>query len=412
MTPRVPFAERGGALRGLLDLATGCYPAFLFGGSCKASLPVFHFHEVTRDWLEPRLQYLAENRYRSVTCDEISRLVIDGVSPGPRTVGLTFDDAWTSMWTVAMPLLRRFGFRAIVFAIPGRVSEAAGVRPTIDDVGRTRVLRHENTEVLRHEDTTVRRHEDTAVPRHEDTAVPRHEDMRTDGPPFATWPELRAMHDSGVVDIQSHTRSHAMIFGHDAVSDFVTPDYEREPMLNRPLTSEVGGAFLGPDALGMPLYLRQSRMSDARRFLPDQSAAERCRAHVARHGGRAFFDRPGWRTELETIAHTGRGHFEDDDTRVAVIREELAEGRAMLNDKLRTTAVRHVALPWGIAGDIARRAVAETGHGIAFAERPLRKRLVRAGDDRYGLMRLNGKFLTCLPGRGGRQWFMTTVANG
>ena len=83
----------------------------------------------------------------------------------------------------------------------------------------------------------------------------------------------------------------------------------------------------------------------------------------------------------------------------------------MLNDKLRTTAVRHVALPWGIAGDITRRAVAETGHVIAFAERPLRSRLVRAGDDRYGLMRLNGKFLTCLPGRGGRRWFMTTVAN-
>ena len=386
MTPRVPFAERGGALRGLLDLATGCYPAFLFGGSYKAALPVFHFHEVTRDWLEPRLQYLAETRYRSVTCDEISRLVIDGISPGPRTVGLTFDDAWTSMWTVAMPLLRRFGLRAIVFAIPGRVSEAAAVRPTIDDVSRTKVLRYE------------------------DTAVPRHEDMRTDGPPFATWPELRAMHDSGVVDIQSHTRSHAMIFGHDTITDFVTPAYEREPMLNRPVTSEVGRAFLEPDALGMPLYLRQSRMSDARRFLPDQSAAERCRAHVARHGGRAFFDRPGWRAELETIAHTGRGQFENDATRVAVIREELAEGLAMLNDKLRTTAVRHVALPWGIAGDIARRAVAETGHGIAFAERPLRKRLVRAGDDRYGLMRLNGKFLTCLPGRGGRQWFMTTVS--
>ena len=72
----------------------------------------------------------------------------------------------------------------------------------------------------------------------------------------------------------------------------------------------------------------------------------------------------------------------------------------MLNDQLRTTAVRHVALPWGIAGEITRRAVAETGHVIAFAERPLRSRLVRAGDDRYGLMRLNGKFLTCLPGRG------------
>jgi len=384
MTARVPFTERGGALRGLLDLATGCYPAFLFGGSCKAALPVFHFHEVTQDWLEPRLQYLAENRYRSVTSDEILRFVADGVSPGPRAVGLTFDDAWASAWTVAMPLLRRFGLRAIVFAIPGRISEAAGLRPTIDDVGGTDVSR---TKVLRYEDGG-----------HEDDS------------PFATWPELRAMHDSGVVDVQSHTRWHAMIFGHDGVTGFVAPGYEREPMLNRPLESELGGAFLEPGALGTPLYVPRSRMSDARRFLPDRSAAERCRAHVARHGGRAFFARPGWRAELEPIARSGRGQFEDDATRAAVIREELAEGRAMLNDRLRTTTVRHVALPWGIAGDITRQAVADTGHVTAFAERPLRSRLVRAGDDRYGLMRLNSKFLTCLPGRGGRQWFMTTVA--
>src|SRR5467141_3075364 len=188
MTARIPFKERGGALRGLLDLATGCYPAFLFGGSCKAALPVFHFHEVTEAWLEPRLQYLAENRYRSVTCDEIARFVIDGVSPGPRTVGLTFDDAWTSVWTVAMPLLRRFGLRAIVFAIPDRLSEAASVRPTIDDVRRTKLLRHEDIEGLRHEDTEVLRHEGSEILRHDEN--------RTDGPPFATWPELRAMHDS------------------------------------------------------------------------------------------------------------------------------------------------------------------------------------------------------------------------
>jgi hypothetical protein len=61
MTARVPFAERGGRLRGVLDLATGCYPAFLFGGSLGDLLPAFHFHDVTREWLEPRLQYLVEN---------------------------------------------------------------------------------------------------------------------------------------------------------------------------------------------------------------------------------------------------------------------------------------------------------------------------------------------------------------
>ena len=105
MRSGVPFAERGGALRGLLDLATGCYPAFLFGGSLRGVLPVFHFHEVTRTGLEPRLQHLAENGYRTVTCDEIARLVVNGVDPGPRAVALTFDDAWTSVWTVAGPLL-------------------------------------------------------------------------------------------------------------------------------------------------------------------------------------------------------------------------------------------------------------------------------------------------------------------
>src|SRR4030081_3286682 len=124
----VPFAERGGTVRGLLDLATGCYPAFLFGGSVGA-LPVFHFHEVTRGWLEPRLQYLAENGYRTVTCDEIARLVVDGVEPGPAAVALACDDPWASVWTVAAPLLRVFKLTAILFAIPARVPEAETVRP-------------------------------------------------------------------------------------------------------------------------------------------------------------------------------------------------------------------------------------------------------------------------------------------
>ena len=186
--------------------------------------------------------------------------------------------------------------------------------------------------------------------------------------------------------------------------------YEREPMLNRPLESEMEARFW--DQARSAPALRPAVADVERTALSSGSErGERCRAHVAQHGGRAFFARPGWRAELEPIARTGRGQFEDDATRAAVIREELAEGRAMLNDKLRTTTVRHVALPWGIAGDITRQAVADTGHVTAFAERPLRSRLVRAGDDRYGLMRLNSKFLTCLPGRGGRQWFMTTVAN-
>ena len=377
----VPFAERGGTVRGLLDLATGCYPAFLFGGSVGA-LPVFHFHEVTGAWLEPRLQYLVDNGYRTVTCDEIARLVIDGVHPGREAVALTFDDAWASAWTVAMPLLRRLKLRAILFAIPARIAEAPVPRPTIEDGVGGAAANADNVD-----------------------------NLRGHGSPFATfvtWPELRAMHESGVFDVQSHTRSHAKVFCDSTVTGFVTPAFANEPYLDRPLTSVKESIhFVEPDALGTPLYLRRSRMSDARRFVPEPSTAERCRGHVARNGGVRFFDRPTWRSELERLAQ-GNGRFESDGEQAAGILNEINEGRALLNDRLGATTVRHVALPWGIAGDITRRALPESGHVTAFAERPFRRRGVRAGDDRYGLMRLNGKFLTCLPGRG-RQWFFTAV---
>ncbi|MXW34831.1 MAG: hypothetical protein F4Z60_04370, partial [Chloroflexi bacterium] len=66
----------------MLDLATGRYPAFLFGGPIGRLLPVFHLHEVTRASLEPKLQYLAEHGYRTVTTEEIDRFVRGGVHPG------------------------------------------------------------------------------------------------------------------------------------------------------------------------------------------------------------------------------------------------------------------------------------------------------------------------------------------
>jgi hypothetical protein len=156
------------------------------------------------------------------------------------------------------------------------------------------------------------------------------------------------------------------------------------------------------------MYLRRSRMSDARRFVPDGGIADRCREHVARHGGADFFARRGWRAELESFVRGAGGRFESDDARAAAIRNELGEGRRRLMDMLRTTTVRHVALPWGIAGETARRAIRETGHLTAFAEQPFKSFAVRAGVDPYQLARLNGKYLTCLPGRG-RRWFFTTV---
>ena len=169
-------------MRGALDMVAGRYPLFLLGGPVGGLLPVFHFHQVTREQLEPKLQYLAENGYRTVTSAAITRLVRDGAAPPERSVVLAFDDAWSSLWTVAGPLLRQYGMRAVTYAIPARIRDAPGVRPTIEEGLR-------------------------------DTAA-----LDDVADPLVTWPELKQLHREGTFDVQSHSRTHSMIFAAPVVA--------------------------------------------------------------------------------------------------------------------------------------------------------------------------------------------------
>ena len=85
----VPFNERGGTLRGAVDLVCGRFPRFVFGGRVgDDTLPVFHFHDHTRDELEPKLRYLAENQYRTVTCDDIAAFVTGRATRLERAVAI------------------------------------------------------------------------------------------------------------------------------------------------------------------------------------------------------------------------------------------------------------------------------------------------------------------------------------
>lgn len=362
---RPPFAERGGKLRGALDVLTGRYPRFLFGGGIGSMLPVFHLHEVTPGFLEPRLRYLAENGYRTVTSDALVRFVRQGVHPGARAVVLCFDDAWTSLWTVAGPLLRRYRLQAITFAIPGRTRDAPVLRPTVDE-----------------------------------GPVDPGQDRST--APFATWPELRALQESGHVDVQSHSYSHARMFSADRIVGFVAPASPAGHPLEAPLVR--GGpepVFLSGHDLGAPLYPTRSRMADASRLL-DAEARERCIERVRRGGGPAFFARPDWRRELEGVAALAPPALEAPEERERAVRDELEASRAALEARVGGPSVRVLCFPWGIGGALARRLAPETGYALAFSERLFGFRGVRAGDDPYRLMRLNGTYIYCLPGRARR----------
>ena len=366
----VPFGERGGALRGFLDAVCGRLPRFVFGGRVAADvLPVFHFHDVTAADLDPKLRHLSENGYHATTADEMSAFVRREIRFDGSRVALCFDDAWASLWTVGAPLLKRYGLTAITYAIPARIDDAPRCRPTLDDVS---------------EDMT--------------DAV--------DGPPFVTWPELRALQTSGIVDVQCHTESHSMVFSSPDVAGFLTPDYANIPMLNRPQLSPLPTLrFLEPDQLGAPLYEARSRMSDGRRVAVPPDLQATCVEYVAREGGTAFFSQLDWKDRLQQLAtRRADAAVESEAEHDRAIDLELERGRAILNDRLRTTTVNHICLPWGVSCAYTATALARLGYRSAVANRMPGLLAVQPGDDPYWLKRLPNRYIFHLPGRGRRIW--------
>jgi peptidoglycan/xylan/chitin deacetylase (PgdA/CDA1 family) len=353
-----PFAERGGRLRGVVDLVAGRYPAFVFGAGVGRHLPVFHFHETTAAALEPVFQYLVENGYRTVTSDAVSTLVRDGVHPGDRTVMLAFDDAWASLWLVVAPLLAKYDLQAVTYAIPARMNDADRPRPNAD-------------------------------------VSPADAAAADEAPhPFVTWPELRALALSGRVDVQSHTWSHSMMFVGDAVVGSVDETFATEPRLNHPrLNTGNPPEFLEADRVGFPLFARRSRMSDGRRFLPDLEACARAEAFAAGSKGSG-----GLVARVE-------GSWETEADQAAAIEYELVAARDTLEARLGMT-VRHMCLPWGVSGDRTRRALERLGFASAFANRWSGRLAVAAGDDPFFLKRLHSRYVFALPGRGRRSFTM------
>lgn len=371
MTHRhLPLGERGGRWRGALDLLAGRYPAFTLGGPLRGVLPVFHFHDERADSLEAQLDYLASNGYRTITADTMADIIEGRCAVPPRAVMLCFDDAWASVWSTAAPLLQARGFQAVLYVIPGRTVDAASCRPQRGDA--------------------------------------------TGGSPFATWPELRALHASGVCDIQSHTTSHAMVSTTDTPTGFLTPSSRIGSLLSLPLREDAPlpvdhptAPFVTDDAWGTPLFGPRSRMSDGRRTRHDASATDACVAHVRQHGGAEFFTRPAWDAELRALVHRhATSDTESDATHEAAITAELDTARARIEAGIPGARVRHLCLPWGVTGTVTQRTAARLGIATVVATRWAGRYLVRRGSDPQWIKRLHSRYIYALPGRGRRWMFL------
>jgi len=80
-----------------------------------------HVPTVSPETFERQLRFLGRYRYRVLSVRDMAEYLDRGESVPGRSVAITFDDGYEETFTVAWPILKRFGFPAAVFVTPTEV---------------------------------------------------------------------------------------------------------------------------------------------------------------------------------------------------------------------------------------------------------------------------------------------------
>lgn len=359
------------------------FPDFILAknpASLNNQIPIFVLHGVKVESFSAQLEYLHRNKYQTITIEELYPIVT-GRRPCPsKTVVLTFDDGWSSLYTVSWPLLKKYGFRATSYLVPGLIREQTeSPRLTLEDVWAGKA--------------TI-----------EDVEAGDRSDC-----PLATWQEIRTMHDSGIIDFQAHSMYHHLISVSPKVIDFIHPNfpYYRFGPINVPVFQENGQDMFTRNPLpGTPIYESEPRYYSRRRYFDSEDLRHQCVQFVQENGGTQFFQLSDWRKRLNRFYRSQKRKtikaesFETEKEQCTAIEEDLLQTREHIERRLPAKQILHLCYPWFLGSDIAVEMSKRTGYlsnvwGTLFDDP-----LVHEGSDPYYLSRIEDIYIYRLPGSG------------
>lgn len=364
-------------LRDELQALRGGYPDFVardVEAVAVGDVPIFVFHTIEPEPFEAQLRHLQRNGYRTIDAEALRRHLTGEEPAPPKAVMLTIDDGRKSSWIYGLPLLRRAGLGATVFLIPGYVPEGEGVDANLDDVWAGRVA----PEALGIRD-----------------------------PELMNWHEIRALHASGLIDLQSHTCFHHRVPTASRVVGFLSPWHRAAPFdLPVPAGCEARLAADGPaGSYGLPLFESASLMHVRPRYHPSPAALDACVERVKEEGGAAFFRSRGAEAELRrtydavSAAHGG-GRFDSPEEIASAVRDDLARSRTLIDEALGNGTCRHLCYPYTEGTEAASTLSREAGFVTNFWGIVPGRRGNRPGDDPFTIPRLKGDYVFRLPGEG------------
>jgi hypothetical protein len=162
---------------------------------------------------------------------------------------------------------------------------------------------------------------------------------------FLTWPEIEEMEKSRLIDIQSHTLTHARYFASEKIKDFNSGT----PPWWLPFAT---GGDVRP---GIPIYEDEKALLCLRYF--DDVELRDCLAkYVEERGAEIFFKsrkKEEWLDELYSVAgdfisRTGglKGHFETEEEKRIRINRELYLSKKEIEERLGKSCL-FICWPWG-----------------------------------------------------------------
>jgi hypothetical protein len=340
------------------------YPAFILNARVEklVRIPAFVFHDVNPESLEPLFEFLAANQYGTLTADEYVERQARQQRGQEREVLLTFDDGHKSLYSVAYPALKRYGLKAVGYVVPGMIPEGEGSDG--EDIW---------------------------------------------GKSLCNWREIREMHESGVLDFQSHSMYHHSIPISAGIRDFVQTaiDFPFLEPHQAMLTEENGTIRKSCGfAYGTPIYEGAPRFSEMRAYREVPPVSTACIDHVNRHGGIKYFQQLAWRRRLHRVLMEARradglSRFETEVEQRRAILSDLLDSKHEIERRLPKKIVKHFCFPWFKGSARAVQLSAEAGY-ISNAWGSLVPDFARTHRTPSPIARFAPYYVWRLPGKGRR----------
>lgn len=344
------------------------YPDFVFKNVNQTKIPVFVYHTIEPDLFESHLQYLQSNGYTALSIEEYLKEFRSKNPNKEKHVLVTIDDARSSVWRYAYPLLKKYKMKAVVFIIPGLTPDAESNRLNYDSV-LNGTANKSNIYNLDPADETL-----------------------------CSWSEITTMYSSGLIDIELHTLFHRENFISNQLTGFIPPmknilpyNFKGSPYF--PLFRN--DIYNAENYGGLPLFQSKALMLPDSNLKLTPEFILKCKSIYDERNGS-----DKWKEEIkELVKESNKKYLTVELSSESEIRNDLIEARQLIQKRLNVKAGNHLCLPWTLGNNESIRIIKELGIRSCFWGSVPEGIKEQIDKDEYYVSRIKNDFVFRLPGK-------------